>query len=165
MIDIVFFRSSTESQPFLPDRRINCTKLTAHKLLKWYWLQLLLTYLIEPTVLAVLTLSFNEPLTLVTVFLIESEESVSLKGLKFFRKFCKFLQLLLSLTIFEFPLPSFISVFGTNEQLDSFSMPSVTSANYGRENTNKFLRTLLIPFLIVNPPSQVISRMSVYSTP
>lgn len=121
--------------------------------------------MLEPTVLPVFTLSFDKPLTLATMFLIESGELVSLKGLKFFRKFCKFLQLLLSLTIFEFPLPSFISVLGTNEQLDSFSMPSVTSANYGRENTNKFLRTLLTPFLIVNPPSQIISRMSVYSIP
>lgn len=121
--------------------------------------------MLEPTVLPVFTLSFDKPLTLATMFLIESGELVSLKGLKFFRKFCKFLQLLLSLTIFEFPLPSFISVLGTKEQLDSFSMPSVTSANYGRENTNKFLRTLLTPFLIVNPPSQIISRMSVYSIP
>lgn len=121
--------------------------------------------MLEPTVLPVFTLSFDKPLTLATMFLIESGELVSLKGLKFFRKFCKFLQLLLSLTIFEFPLPSFISVLGTNEQLDSFSMPSVTSANYGRENTNIFLRTLLTPFLIVNPPSQIISRMSVYSIP
>lgn len=121
--------------------------------------------MLEPTVLPVFTLSFDKPLTLATMFLIESGELVSLKGLQFFRKFCKFLQLLLSLTIFEFPLPSFISVLGTNEQLDSFSMPSVTSANYGRENTNKFLRTLLTPFLIVNPPSQIISRMSVYSIP
>lgn len=121
--------------------------------------------MLEPTVLPVFTLSFDKPLTLATMFLIESGELVSLKGLEFFRKFCKFLQLLLSLTIFEFPLPSFISVLGTNEQLDSFSMPSVTSANYGRENTNKFLRTLLTPFLIVNPPSQIISRMSVYSIP
>ena len=121
--------------------------------------------LLEPTVIVVSTLTFNKPWTNVTIFLAESGESVSMKGLNFFKKSCNFLQSSLSLTILEFPLPNFISAVGTKEQLDSFSMTSVTSVHNGRENTNKFLCTLLIPLHLVNPLSDLDSRMGVCLIP
>ena len=105
--------------------------------------------MLKPTVIAVSTLTFDEPRTPATMFLIESGKSVSLKGLKFLKKFCKFFQLSLSLIILKFPLSSFISVLGTKEQPYSFSMASVTSTHNGRENTNKLLCTLLNPLPLV----------------
>ena len=119
--------------------------------------------MLEPTVIVVSTLTFDEPWTPVTIFLTKSGKWVSLKELSYFRKSCNLL--LLSLTILEFPLLSFISVMGTKEQLDTFSMVSITSAHNGLENANKFLCTLVNPLPLVNPPSDLRSRISVCSVP
>ena len=61
--------------------------------------------MLEPTGIAVSILTYAETWIVVTMFLIESGESVSLKVLKYFVKSCSFLQLSLCLAILEFTLP------------------------------------------------------------
>ena len=77
----------TDTDPSLSERRIVCTNFaTCKPLLKFVNVS---GRLLELTVIIVSTLSFDELWTFLTMFLIESGESVFLKGLKFFRKSCK----------------------------------------------------------------------------